>query len=74
MQTVPIDDSDQTARIHKLIWIFAGRTYPNVRFWRSDWDYSRLIEPREGELILYTEQDKRWLTVGHITVHNFPIR
>ena len=26
------EDSDQTARMRSLIWIFAGRTYPTVRF------------------------------------------
>ena len=26
------EDSDQTARMRRLIWIFAGRTFPKVRF------------------------------------------
>ena len=29
------EDSDQTARMRRLIWIFAGRTYPQVRFLTS---------------------------------------
>ena len=30
--TVPSEDSDQTARIRSLIWIFTGRSYTKVRF------------------------------------------
>ena len=29
------EDSDQTARMRRLIWIFAGRTWPKVRFLTS---------------------------------------
>ena len=29
---VPSEDSDQTTRMRSLIWIFAGRTCPKVRF------------------------------------------
>ena len=32
IQNVPSEDSDQTARIRRLIWIFAGRTCPTVCF------------------------------------------
>ena len=32
IQNAPSEDSDQTARMRKLIWIFAGRTDPTVRF------------------------------------------
>ena len=31
-QKAPSEDSDQTARMCRLIWIFAGRTYLKVRF------------------------------------------
>ena len=31
-QNVPKEDSDQTARMRRLIWIFAGRTRLKVRF------------------------------------------
>ena len=30
-QNAPSEDSDQTARMRRLIWIFAGRTYQKVR-------------------------------------------
>ena len=33
-QNAPIEDSDQTARMRRLIWIFAWRTCPNVGFMR----------------------------------------
>ena len=32
IQNAPSEDSDQTARMRRLIWIFAGRTCPVVRF------------------------------------------
>ena len=32
IQIAPSEDSDQTARMRRLIWIFAGRTYLKVRF------------------------------------------
>ena len=32
IQNAPSEDSDQTARMRSLIWIFAGRTSPKVRF------------------------------------------
>ena len=32
IQNAPSGDSDQTARRRRLIWIFAGRTCPKVRF------------------------------------------
>ena len=32
IQNAPSEDSDQTARMRRLIWIFAGRTCPMVRF------------------------------------------
>ena len=32
IQNAPSEDSDQTARMCRLIWIFAGRTCPKVRF------------------------------------------
>ena len=32
IQNAPSEDSDQTARMRRLIWIFAGRTCPKVRF------------------------------------------
>ena len=32
MQNVASEDSDQTARMRRLIWIFAGRKCPKVRF------------------------------------------
>ena len=32
IQNAPSGNSDQTVRIRRLIWIFAGRTGPNVRF------------------------------------------
>ena len=31
-QNAPSEDSDQTARMRSLIWIFAGRTCPKVHF------------------------------------------
>ena len=34
IQNVPREDSDQTAQMRKLIWIFAGRVCPKVRFLR----------------------------------------
>ena len=37
VQNAPSEDSDQTARMRRLIWIFAGRTCPKVpfvRLWR----------------------------------------
>ena len=30
IQNAPSEDSDQIARMRRLIWIFAGRTYPKV--------------------------------------------
>ena len=32
IQIMPSEDSDQTARMRRLIRIFAGSTYPEVRF------------------------------------------
>ena len=32
IRNAPSEDSDQTARMRRLIWIFAGRTHPKVRF------------------------------------------
>ena len=32
IQNVPSEDSDQTVRMRRLIWIFAGCTYPKVSF------------------------------------------
>ena len=32
IQNAPGEDSDQTARMRSLIWIFTGRTSPKVRF------------------------------------------
>ena len=35
IQNATSEDSDQTARMRRLIWIFAGRTCPEVRFLMS---------------------------------------
>ena len=32
IQNAPSENSDQTARMRRLVWIFAGRTWPEVRF------------------------------------------
>ena len=32
IQNAHSEDSDQTARMHRLIWIFSGCTYPKVHF------------------------------------------
>ena len=32
IQNAPSEDSDQTAQMRRLIWIFAGRTCPKIRF------------------------------------------
>ena len=34
VQNASSEDSDQIARMHRLIWMFAGRTYPMYFFWR----------------------------------------
>ena len=34
IQNAPREDSDQTGQMRKLIWIFAGRICPKVRFLR----------------------------------------
>ena len=32
IKNAPSEDSDETVRMHRLIWIFTGRTYSKVRF------------------------------------------
>ena len=44
IQNVPSKDSDQTARMRRLIWIFAGRTCPKLRLWTFLFIYSVLLE------------------------------
>ena len=38
IQNAPSDDSDQTARMRGLIWIIAGRRFPEILFWRCGSD------------------------------------
>ena len=42
IQNVPSKDSDQTARMRRLIWIFAGRKCPNVRFWTFSAQFTKV--------------------------------
>ena len=43
IQNAPSEDSDQTARMRRLIWIFAGRTWPKVFFWCSSSRFMLLL-------------------------------
>ena len=35
IENAPSEDSDQTARMRRLIWIFVGRTCRRYVFWRN---------------------------------------
>ena len=53
IQNAPSEDSDQTARMRRLIWIFVGCTFRKYTFWRCgsiDWvsfEFNRLHETGE---------------------------
>ena len=55
IRNTPSEDSDQSARMRSLIWIFAGRIFPKVRFWRCDLCTLnlQLLCQREREILNY---------------------
>ena len=52
IQNAPSEDSDQTARMRRLIWIFAGRTCPTVRFLTLRFNYKSNSEARRAHGIV----------------------
>ena len=44
IQNAPSEDSDQTAQMRSLIWIFAGRTCPKERFLTSRHNLHTIID------------------------------
>ena len=46
IQNAPSEDSDQPARMRRLIWIFAGCTYPKLRFLtlRFNWFWGKCVK------------------------------
>ena len=44
IQNTPSKDSDQTAQMHRLIWIFVGRTCRRYIFWRCGFNIVEYID------------------------------
>ena len=62
-------DSDQTARVRRLVCVFFGRTCRKYVFWRCD----SIVETRMWEKIYVAplENTTSWHKVHHVTFLNF---
>ena len=59
------EDSDQTARMRRLIWIFVGRTCPEIRFWTFRLNYG-LIKTTFSPVFIMSQECYNWINPDQI--------